>query len=591
MADSAPPPVTMNQPSLTQRLRTKLTTVNGWVGAYDYVSLCTPRLPCLRSQSSRSIFFGLNDEIPILVAMLMGFQHALAMVGGVITVPRILGGVPLKFLPEDQAYLISTALVVSGLMTIIQIVRIKLVAGYYIGTGLISVSGVSFTFLPIAQAMFRKLCTQENAPCRDVYGQWLGTIMVGALLEIILSFLPHKALRKAFPPLVTGVTVFLIGASLVPVGLSQWAGGSGPCKDYRLTDTLNVNATITGDEIFKECPVLIPDGRSYPWGAPEWIGLGFFVFVIIVLVELFGSPFLRNTQVIFGLISGIVLAAALGYMDQNLINDAPVFTFPLVRRFNLGFYAPALIPVLIGYVISAGETVGDIAASCEASRVETEGEEFESRVQGGLLADGINSLVAGLLTSSPTTTFSQNNGVIVLTRTASRTAGLWAAAWLILFGVLGKVGGVFVAMPDAVLGGMTTFLFANVAVSGMRIIAGLSWDRRERFILAISLGLGIGVIAVPGAFTFFLPETDNEFAKALKDAAELVLSTGYSLGGLLAMLLYWIIPKEEEAVSPEEYNRLSARTRRKMEERAEDETPPVEEWVGTENDNAINKHV
>lgn len=589
MADSAPPPATMDHPSAMKRLRTKLTTVDGWVGSYDYVSLCTPRLPCLRSQNSRSIFFGLNDDIPILVAMLMGFQHALAMVGGVITVPRLLG-VDLNFEPVDQAYLISTSLVVSGLMTIVQILRFRLVAGYYIGTGLISVSGVSFTFLPIARAMFRQLCEEGGAPCRDVYGQWLGTIMVGALLEIALSFIPHRALRKAFPPLVTGVTVFLIGASLVPVGLSQWAGSSGPCKDYRLVEALNANATGIGP-IFEECPIVTPDGRSYPWGAPEWIGLGFFVFVIIVLIELFGSPFFRNTQVFFGLISGIVLAAVLGYLNESLIDGAPVFTFPLVRRFNLGFYAPAIIPVLIGYVISAVETVGDIAASCEASRVQTEGEEFESRVQGGLLADGLNSLAAGLLTSSPTTTFSQNNGVIVLTRTASRVAGLWAATWLLLFGVLGKVGGVFVAIPDAVLGGMTTFLFANVAVSGMRIIAGLSWDRRERFILAISLGLGIGVIAVPAAFKFFLPQTDNSFAKALKDSAELVLTTGYSVGGLLAMLLNWVIPKEEEAVSPEEYNRMYTRTKEKMEEQTTEETPPTEEWAGMEDDNVMNRHV
>lgn len=522
----------------------------------------------------------------------MGFQHALAMVGGVITVPRILGGAGfLRLDGPDKAYLISTALIVSGIMTIVQIVRIKLVAGYYIGTGLISVSGVSFTFLPIAEAMFSQLCTEDNAPCRDVYGRWLGTIMVGALVEIGLSLVPHKALRRAFPPLVTGVTVFLIGASLVPVGLSQWAGGSGPCKDYKLLRELGADPA-PGSEFFEVCPnVAGPEGRVYPWGAPQWIGLGFFVITVIVLVELFGSSFLRNAQVFIGLISGIILAAALGYMDQTLISEAPVFTFPLVRRFNLGFYAPALIPVLIAYVISAVETVGDIAAASEASRVVTEGDEFEARVQGGLLADGLNSLFAGLLTSSPTTTFSQNNAVIVLTRTANRTAGLWAAVWLILFGVMGKVGGVFVAMPDAVLGGMTTFLFANVAVSGMRIIAGLNWDRRERFILALSLGLGIGVIAAQDAFRFFLPETDRAFPKALRDGAVLVLTTGYSVGSLVAMVLNWVIPKEEEAISPDEYSRMYSRSKEKVEERTVDGTMTAEEGATVEDDSVLNKNV
>lgn len=561
MTDIPPPPVSMAPPTRLHRLRKKLTTVDGWLGSYDYVALCTPRIPFLKSKSSPSIFFGLDDSIPILVAMLMGFQHALAMVGGVITVPRILGSVDLRLPPEDVAYLISTALIISGMMTMIQIVRIPLVKGYYIGTGLISVSGVSFTFLPIAQNMFRALRDEgevcdATGPCPDAYGMWLGTIMVGALVEIALSFIPHRALRKAFPPLVTGLTVFLIGAGLVPVGLRQWAGGAGPCKTYRDIQALG-GQPPEFLEFFRDCTnVAGPEGRTFPWGAASWIGLGFFVLTVIVVVELFGSPFLRNTQVFFGLICGIVLAAVLGYLDDETIASAPVLTFPLVRRFPLGFYAPALIPVVIGYVVSAVETIGDVAAASEASRVETEGEVFESRIQGGLLADGVNSLIAGLLTSSPTTTFSQNNGVIVLTRTANRAAGYWAAGWLFLFGVIGKVGGVFVAMPDAVLGGMTTFLFASVAVSGMRILAGLTWNRRDRFILAISIGLGLGVIAEPRVFSFFIPETENSFASALRDAAKLILETGYSVGSLTAVLLNAIVPKEEEAVSPEEYKRM-----------------------------------
>lgn len=553
----APPPVTMQEPSFIQRVSKKVTTKKGWFGNYNYAALCTPRLPCLTSKSSRSIFFGLNDELPILVAMLMGFQHALAMIGGVITIPRLIG-VQLKLNPEDQAYLISTALIVSGLMTVIQIMRIRLVKGYYIGTGLISVSGVSFTFLSIATATIQALrddglCGPDE-PCPDAYGKWLGTIIVGAFVEIFISFIPHKALRRTFPPIVTGITVFLIGAGLVPVGLGQWAGSSGPCKNYRLLEDMQ-DVNVTQNPFFSVCPnVLGPDGRTYPWGAPQWIGLGFFVFTVIVLVELFGSPFLRNTQVFMGLIGGIILAAALGYLDDNIIKRAPVVTFPLIaRRFKLGFYAPALIPVIIGYIVSAVETIGDIAAASEASRVETDGPEFESRIQGGLLADGVNSFIAGLLTSSPTTTFSQNNGVIALTRCANRSAGYWAAIWLFLFGVLGKVGGVFVAMPDAVLGGMTTFLFANVAVSGLRILSGLQWTRRDRFILAISLGLGLGVVVIPKAFSFFIPEASNSFTKALRDGAVLILTSGYSVGALVAMLMNWLIPEEEDDLSPEEY--------------------------------------
>lgn len=557
-------PSTDFQPSSTflNRFKNTVTTKDGWVGNYDYKVLCLPRIPCLPRSvaSSRSIFFGLHSRIPILVAILMGFQHALAMVGGVITVPRILAGPGdgnLFFEPADQAYLISTALIVSGLMSFIQIIRIKLIKGYWIGTGLISMSGISFTFLPIAQATFRSLydeglCKQGN-PCPDAYGKWLGTIMVGALLEIILSFIPPKALRRVFPPLVTGTTVLLIGASLIPVGLKQWAGGAGPCLNYKIIETLGGDPS-SSDQIFKDCPNIFgPGDRHYPWGSGQWIGLGFFVFVIIILVEIFGSPFLRNTQVMIGLIAGIILSAALGYIDKNLIDQAPWITFPLVRRFPLGFYAPAIIPVLIAYGVSAVETVGDITAAAEASRVATEGEVFETRIQGGLLADGINSLIAALLASSPTTTFSQNNGVIAMTRTANKYAGICAAFWLIFMGLIGKIGGVFVAIPDAVLGGMTVFLFANVAVSGIRILAGLRWNRRDRFILAISLSIGLGVVCVPTAFNFFIRSARNEAADSLRRGVQVILSSGYTIGAILTIFLNVVIPDEPSELTPEDF--------------------------------------
>lgn len=494
----------------------------------------------------------------------MGFQHALAMVGGIISIPRIISGKGpghLNFDPEGQAYLISTALIVSGLMSIIQILRFRIFKNIWIGTGLISMSGISFTFLPVAEATFSSLYDdgfcQPDTACPDAYGRWLGTVAVGALLEIALSFVPPRVLRSLFPPIVTGSTVLLIGSSLVGVGIRYWGGGAGPCYNVKRIADLGAEVPSFLLATFKDCPNNFgPGDRHYPWGDAHWIGLGFFVFSIIIIVELFGSPFLRNTQVMIGLISGIILSSALGYMDKNLIDAAPVITFPLIAsRFKLGFYAPSLIPVLIAYIVSTVETIGDITASCEASRVETEGEEFESRIQGGLLADGINSLVAALLTSSPTTTFSQNNGVIAMTRTANKYAGLCAAGWLILFGLIGKIGGVFVALPDAALGGMTTFLFASVAVSGIRILSNLQWDRRDRFILAITLSVGLGVVVEPRVFKFFLPTSEKTVWKALRQGAVIILGTGYSVGALTSMFLNLILPKEPAELTSEEYSR------------------------------------
>lgn len=120
---------------------------------------------------------------------------------------------------------------------------------------------------------------------------------------------------------------------------------------------------------------------------------------------------------------------------------------------------------------------------------------------------------------------------------------------MILFGVIGKIGALVVAVPDAVLGGMTTFLFANVFVSGLRILAGLDWTRRDRFILAVSFVFGLGVIVVPKAFTTFIPEASSSAVKGLRQGVVIILSTGYSVGALISVLLNILLPQEEDAVS------------------------------------------
>ncbi|OSX72760.1 hypothetical protein BU14_0407s0024 [Porphyra umbilicalis] len=543
----------MEAPSLPARLRRKVTTRHGWLGDYNYKALCLPRVPFL-SPGAPAPFFGLNESLPIAVGALVGFQHALAMIGGITALPLILSGAGDNHLNLDndfRSYMVSTALITSGLLSLMQIKRLSLRwGGLHIGSGLISLSGPSFTFLPIAEAAIRAMRADGTtcpppldgglpAPCPDAFGRYLGTVAVCCLLEVGLSFLPARATRKVFPPLVTGVTVFLIGASLVGTGLKYWGGGSGPCYAYRLAGG--------GVPIFAECPNTLVSQTSLPWGHANWIGLGFSVFGAILLIEVFGSPFMRSAQIILALLIGFAVAAATGYVGTASITSAPVVTFLWTRTFNLGFYAPSVIPLLIAFVVTTVESVGDITASCDVSRVETSGPVFESRIQGGILADGVNSLIAVLMTGNPTTTFSQNNAVIAITRCANRMAGYWACFWLILAGILGKVGGVFVAIPDAVVGGMTTFLFANVAVSGIRILARLGWTRRDRFIVSAALAVGLGVSLVPNWFEYiFTYEGDSAGLQAVIDAVKITVSTGYCIGAIIAIALNLLLPFEEE---------------------------------------------
>ena len=462
------------------------------------------------------------------VATVMGFQHALAMLGGIIAVPLIVGGpFDANLTNEESQYLISAGLIASGILSFVQIYRLKLGnSGYYMGTGLVTVLGTSFTFVPVLQAsVFYMMQEASDRPCkvkddchysskqcipdassplggfcsysgREAYGAYLGTGAVCALIEVLLAFMPRPYLRRCFPPIVTGVCVICIGVMLTATGLKYWGGGAFCADHYYKRYTMIKGVDVPGDVVatydtqspckggacvpnkgslsgvceytaptydekanktigditqcvrFKDTPGPFPaqenvqmswvmcgdNGEVFlPFGAAEYVGLGFSVFAFLVITEMFGSPFVRNCQVAIALLAGFAVSAVasynvpgsdkvLRYTNSDKISNAPGITFLWVETFPLSIYVPAVIPTLIAYVVSTVETVGDIVATAEASRVHDDGQ-LDSRIQGGLLADGICSIIACLMTSPPNTTFSQNNGVVALTRCANRRAG------------------------------------------------------------------------------------------------------------------------------------------------------------------------
>lgn len=201
------------------------------------------------------------------------------------------------------------------------------------------------------------------------------------------------------------------------------------------------------------------------------------------------------------------------------------------------------------------EAIGDITATCDVSKLQVDGQLFDSRIQGGVLADGLNGIIAGLCTITPMSTFAQNNGVIALTRCANRKAGYACCFWLLVMGIFAKFAAALVAIPSAVLGGMTTFLFSAVATSGIRIISTVPFTRRTRFILTASLALGFGATLVPDWFSyvFTLPTTTNNHALlGFFNAIELVLETGFAVTAFLALFLNLILPEEiEDEETPE----------------------------------------
>jgi NCS2 family nucleobase:cation symporter-2 len=173
-----------------------------------------------------------------------------------------------------------------------------------------------------------------------------------------------------------------------------------------------------------------------------------------------------------------------------------------------------------------------VTATCDVSRLEVEGEVFESRLQGAVLADGLNSIFAALATMTPMTTFAQNNGVIALTRCANRTAGYCCCLFLIIAGIFAKFAAAIVAIPNPVMGGMKTFLFASVVISGQAIVSKVPFNRRNRFILTASMALGYGATLVPTWFSHVFAATNNKDLEGFENAIELVLETGFAVTAL-----------------------------------------------------------
>lgn len=559
-------------------------TKKNLIGDYDYAQMCLPKIPFITLGPRKVAFYAKDEKLPLLLSILMGLQHAFAMIGGLITPPYVVmkfavDGFPFENV-ELQQYAISAALIVSGICTIFNVLQFsipgsKMIFGrdLVVGSGVLSVMGTSFTFLPVFEIGIAQM-KADGISGTDAYGKMLGTVLFCSLLEIIFSFMSTKRLKSFFPPLITGITVILIGVALVGTGMKYWGGGvvcaEMGWKTHSLLESVPVGfgpgkinpnpsaSCLSGDVLL-------------PYGSPEFIGLGFSVLVMLVVVEMYGSAFMKNSNVILALLFGYLVAGlssynnngeSLDYVTQDIIESAPAITFLWVQTFPIGIYEPVILPMLIAFIVTTVETIGDIGATYEASELPLETVEHTQSVQGGLLCDGLSSLFSALMTSMPNTTFSQNNGVVAMTKCASKSAGLACGVWLITFGVLGKFAGVITSIPDCVIGGMTIFLFANVFTSGLKVISSVDLvSRRNRFILSMSMALGIGVTVWPFAFqdlraspytaNFWTCAGCNDTEKGLRNGISIFLSTGYCIGTVVALILNGILPEDDEVVRAE----------------------------------------
>ncbi|TIA79390.1 hypothetical protein E3P94_03274 [Wallemia ichthyophaga] len=534
-----------------KRATTKLTSRSGWFGdkSFNYTNLFAPQFPYNLPRRQRKMlrpspFFSLDSNLPIVLLLIAGLQHALACLAGacswiqVITPPMIISQT-LNFSNDLQSYMVSASLICSGILSIVQMLHTRIpYTNKYIGTGIVTIVGVSFNTIPVFTSMADRMYSNGTCPnntdgsraaCPEAYGYFIGTCMLASLFEIGVSLLPATVIKKACPPVVSSTVIIMIACQLLQSsGFSNWSGGD--CTE--------------------NCPSADAP-RPLPYGAIEFIGLGFLAVVTILFVEIFGSPFMKSGSLIIALAVGSTVGCACNYC-VNKIRDSPAITFLWVHTFKLKVDPPSILPILAVYLINSVEALGDITAASEASRLSVGGSEFDESIQGGILADGLAGILAGAMTQAPMSVFAQNNGIIALTRVANRSAGLVCAGYLILFGVLGKISGVFISIPKPVLGGVTSFLFANVLVSGVRILSRISWQRRDRIILATAWTFAFGVLLVPEWSAHFFRGVDTNGNEALEgwlETIETVVSTPSILGCLIAMSMNLIMPEDVDEES------------------------------------------
>ncbi|KAK7731450.1 hypothetical protein SLS57_001389 [Botryosphaeria dothidea] len=529
--------------SQRQYLKQYFISREGWIGDYDYLYLITPNIWPLNKKykNYEAPFYGLNDEVPILLTIVLGLQHALTMIGSIVSPVLAIAGGAFYLDTATTEYLVSASFITTGIATAFQVTRIHIAkTPLYIGTGLLSVVGPTFDIIAIAISYTTTLYANGSCPtssdgtqlpCPNAYGALLGSLLCTVWIQIGMSLVPPKTLNRIFPKLVTGTLLLLVGVYLIGNGMQNW-GGSSNCNG--------------GTGYYELCPS-IDAPKPLPWGDPKLIGLGFSVFATIVLVEFFGSPLMKSASVIFGLAVGCAISGATGYWSSSQIDGAPVATFLWVKTFKLSVDGALILPLLIMFICQGVSTMPDILATAEISGVEIEGLSFNSRIQGGILCDGLGSLFSALGTAGPMVGQAGNNGVIVLTGCASRRAGWCASAFLVLMGVFGKFGAVFASMPPSVLGGMQVFLYSTIAVAGVRVLALIPWTRRNRFILSTSLAIGFVDIVQPSWFSQILDYSGpNVRLSGFLQGVNLIVETPFIIAAVIGVFLNLLLPEESQ---------------------------------------------
>ncbi|MDM0469472.1 nucleobase:cation symporter-2 family protein [Clostridium perfringens] len=417
-----------------------------------------------------NLIYGVDDDLDLPKKVLFGLQHIFAAFGGIIVVPLVIA-TSLGFDSKVTTALISASILGSGLATIIQAKGVGKV-----GVRVACIMGTDFTFVSPAISVGSVLGLPGI----------IGATILGSLFEVILSFF-IKPLMKFFPPLVTGTVVALIGLTLLPVSIDWAAGGAG----------------------------------SANYASLENLAVAMFVLVITLLLNNYGKGMISSASILIGIVVGYIVCIPLGLVDFTPVKEASWLSFPKILEFGVTFDAKAVMAFIPAYFVATIGTVGCLKAIGETSNIDI----GDKRVAAGVLSDGVGSALGGLVGSCPNTSFSQNIGIISLTKVASRHVAVMAGILLVILGFLPKVAAIITGIPNPVLGGVGIMMFGTVAAAGIRTLSNIKLTERNLLIIAISMGLGLGVT--------FRPDVIHNLPEAIR----MIFSSGISTGTIAALIL------------------------------------------------------
>ena len=436
------------------------------------------------TESSVQNIYTLDSHVPLAQAVPFGLQHILAMfVANIAPIIIVTGACGLD--ASHSAMLIQCAMIIAGIGTLIQLFPI-----WKIGSGLPIVMGISFTFVSV-------FCYVGPA---YGYPAIVGAVLVGGLIEGILGLFA-KYWMKLITPIVSASVVTSIGFSLLSVGAASFGGGSG----------------------------------SENFGAPSnWI-LGTVTLICCLLFHIFAKSYFKQLSVLFGLIVGYILAIFMGVVDFSALQGVSVVALPSFLPFKPEFDLNAIIAVTLIFLVSATETIGDTSALASSA---LDRNASEKETTGSITCAGFVSSISALFGCLPITSFSQNIGLVAMTKVVNRYAIATGAIIMIIAGIFPAVGALLATLPDAVLGGCTIMMFGMIVMSGIQMMSRCGYSQRNITIASVSLSVGIGFTQAPELFEIFPQIIRTVFAE---NCVAVVF--------LVSVILNLVLPADMEATS------------------------------------------